>query len=291
VAETMIKVENLSYRYPRTKKYVLEDISFEVKKGEFIAVMGENGAGKTTLCQCLNGVIPNSQGGKIKGRVVVGDLDTQESPIAKLAQKVGMVLQDPETQLFTTKVRNEVAFGPENLAIPVDEIIQRVAWALKVVRLEGFEERHPTALSGGQKQRLAVASVLAMGPEIMVLDEPTSQLDPIGTLEVFNVIHDLKHKYGMTIVMVTHKSEEIAEFADKVLVLHEGKMAKFAPPHEVFQDLDLMTQTMTHLPQISELLLYLKRHDITFDKFAIRKDEGVALIKEALKANKGRAAS
>lgn len=291
VGEPMIKVENLWYRYPRTKKYVLEDISFTVEKGEFVALMGANGAGKTTLCQCLNGVIPNSQGGKVKGRVVVGGLDTQESPISKLAQKVGMVLEDPETQLFTTKVKNEVAFGPENLAIDPDEIKKRIAWALKVVRLEGYEERPPTALSGGQKQRLAIAAALAMKPEIMVLDEPTSQLDPIGTLEVFSVIQDLKEEYGMTIVMATHKSEEIAQFADKVLVLHEGRLVKYAPPREVFQDLELMKRTWTHLPQISELILFLRRNGISLQEFAILKDEGVAMIKEALAGKAGRVAS
>ncbi|MEW6622073.1 MAG: ATP-binding cassette domain-containing protein [Bacillota bacterium] len=283
----LIRVTNLSYRYPRTKKYVLKNINLEIKKGEFIAVMGKNGAGKTTLCQCLNGIIPNSKRGRVKGKVEVAGLDTQNSSIAMLAQKAGMVLEDPETQLFTTKIKNEIAFGPENLNYPVDDILKSIEWTLKVVRLEGFEERPPTALSGGQKQRLAIASVLAMKPEVLILDEPTSQLDPIGTLEVFGVIRDLKEKYNMTIVIATHKSEEIARFADKVLVLDNGEILAFDTPDKIFRNTDLLQQAWIRPPQVSELANYLTQQGCKIDSFPILLDQAVEMVDEILEAKRG----
>lgn len=280
MVETVIKVENLSYRYPRTKRWVLKDINLEIKQGEFVAVMGENGAGKTTFCQCINGVIPNSQMGKMKGTVTVAGLNTQEASIARLAQNVGMVLEDPETQLFTTKISNEVAFGPENLNVPVAEIRERIRWALQVVRLEQYAERQPTALSGGQKQRLAIAAAIAMKPKILVLDEPTSQLDPVGTYEVFSVIKELKENYGITIVIATHKSEEIALFADKVCVLKEGVVQAYDTPQVIFHNTALLRDNWIRPPQVSELANYLAERGYPLDGYPILKEEAVYLLEK-----------
>ncbi|MFH1635229.1 MAG: ABC transporter ATP-binding protein, partial [Chloroflexota bacterium] len=159
-----------------------------VPKGELLAVMGENGAGKSTFCQILNGIIPHSAGGRLRGTVLIEGIDTQESSVGQLSTKVGIVLEDPETQLFTTSVLNEVAFGPENLLMPVDEILERAKRVLKLVRLDGYEDRPPTNLSGGQKQRLAIAAGLVMQPSILVLDESTSQIDPLGVVEVLSLV-------------------------------------------------------------------------------------------------------
>lgn len=278
MAETIIKVDNVSYRYPRTKKWVLKELNLEIKEGEFIAVMGENGAGKTTFCQCINGVIPHSQQGKLKGVITIAGLNTQETPISRLSQIVGMVLEDPETQLFTTKVKEEVAFGPENLNMPVPEILERVSWALKVVRLEQYAERHPTALSGGQKQRLAIAAAIAMKPKVLVLDEPTSQLDPIGTEEVFNVIKELKDNYGITVVIATHKSEEIAKFADRVLVLKEGQIQDFDVPKVIFRNTKLMKDNWIRPPQVSELATFLEERGQSLKGFPILPEEAIQLL-------------
>lgn len=278
MTEAIIKVENLSYRYPRTKKWVLQNLNFEIKEGEFLAVMGENGAGKTTFCQCINGIIPHSQQGKVKGTVTVAGLNTQETPVSYLAQNVGMVLEDPETQLFTTKIKEEVAFGPENLNMPVEKILDIIAWALKVVRLEQFRDRQPTALSGGQKQRLAIAAAIAMKPKILVLDEPTSQLDPIGTQEVFSVIRELKDDYGMTVVIATHKSEEIAKFADKVLVLKEGQVQAFDAPQVVFSNTELLQDNWVRPPQVSELATFLAKQGQPLADFPILPEEAVTLL-------------
>jgi energy-coupling factor transporter ATPase len=278
VTESIIKIEDLSYRYPRTKKWVLKDINLEVKKGEFLAVMGENGAGKTTFCQCINGVIPHSHQGKLKGSVTVEGIKTVEATVSYLAQYVGMVLEDPETQLFTTRIRDEVAFGPENLRMSVEEILERVKWALKVVRLEHYEDRQPTALSGGQKQRLAIAAAIAMKPKILVLDEPTSQLDPIGTEEVFSVIRELKDDYGMTVVIATHKSEEIAKFADKVLILKGGQIQALDIPQVIFSNTELLKDNWVRPPQVSELATYLAEKGDPLSSFPILPEECINLL-------------
>ncbi len=257
MSETVIRFENVHYHYPRAKRWALSKIHLEIEKGAFIAVMGENGAGKTTLCQCINGTVPNYHEGVLKGKVEVLGYDTQACKTTDLADKVGMVLDDPEAQLFTTSVRNEVAFGAENLRVPADEILKRIDWALDIVGLSEYIDQPPTALSGGQKQRLAIATNLAMTPSVLVLDEPTSQLDPVGTRDVFEVIRELRETEDMTIVIATHKSEEIAEFADKVLVLNNGRIAAFDEPHIVFNDAELMKRCNIRPPQVSELASYL----------------------------------
>lgn len=251
--ETIIKLENVSYHYPKTKKWVLKNLTFEVHKGEFIAIMGQNGAGKTTLCQCFNSTVPNYHQGMLKGKVSVFGIDTKNCEVSDLSDKVGLVIDDPESQLFTMSVRNEVAFGAENLNIPPEEINRRIDWALNIVGLSEYIDREPTALSGGQKQRLAIATNLAMNPSVLVLDEPTSQLDPVGTRDVFEVIRELREKEHMTVLIATHKSEEIAEFADKVLVLKEGAMVAFDTPDVIFNDEALMKRCNIRPPQVSEL--------------------------------------
>lgn len=251
MSESIIKMEQVAYHYPSAKVWALRDLNLEISKGEFIAIMGENGAGKTTFCNLINGIIPNSLMGTLRGTVTVDGMDTRKAPISTMASKVGMVLEDPETQLFSSIIRSEVAFGPENLKVPVAEITERVSWALEVVGLTEYATREPAALSGGQKQRLAIACALAMLPSIMVLDEPTSQLDPIGTREVFSVIRKLREEMNMTILIATHKSEEIAEFADRVLVLKEGRPVAFDTPRVVFANQPLLDECWIRAPHVS----------------------------------------
>ena len=281
--EHVIEVENLYYRYPRGKRYVLEDINFTVDKGEFLAITGENGAGKTTLSLLLSGIIPHSQGGKMLGDIWVNDMNTKEHSLSTLAQNIGIVLEDPETQLFTTKVFNEVCFGAENLEIPPDEIRKRANWALETVTLSGYEDRPPTMLSGGQKQRVAIAAVLTMRPDILILDEPTSQLDPIGTIEVFTVVKLLKERYGMTIVMVTHNSEEIAYFADRVLVLSHGKVLACDTPRAIFANHTVTSQAWISVPQSTALSLEMHHMGEKLpEPLPITLEEGIAYVNALL---------
>lgn len=268
-AEPYIILEEVSYRYPRARRYALRRLHLTIFRGEFVAVLGENGAGKSTFCQALNGVVPQSRGGHMVGRVVVGGLDTQRTPIAELAQKVGIVLEDPETQIFTTSVLSEVAFGPENLGVEPQEILRRAHWALQAVRLTGYENQAPTALSGGQKQRLAIAAALAMHPAVLVLDEATSQLDPMGTVEVFSVVRELNRQYGLTIVMATNKGEQVAQFCDRVLVLHGGELMAQGTPREIFADTELLDRVMIRPPQVSQLATYLEERNVTLADFPI----------------------
>jgi len=267
--EPYISISNMSYRYPDAKHYALEELNLTIYKGEFVVILGEHLAGKSTFCQILNGAIPNFKGGEMKGSVIVGGLNTQEVSVAELAQKVGIVLQDPEAQLFTTKVISEVAFGPENLCLDVDEILERVRWALQVVGLASFEERSPTSLSGGQKQRLAIAAALAMRPEVLVLDEATSQLDPVGTMEVFALVQELNKKYNVTIIMATHKSEEAAQFADRILILHQYRLIAEGVPQEVFQNTKLLQQVNIRSPQVSQLATYLEERSLCLSEFPV----------------------
>jgi|LGOV01.1.fsa_nt_gb energy-coupling factor transport system ATP-binding protein len=259
-----IELIDVSYRYPRTKRTVIKKLNLSVQKGELLAVMGENGAGKSTLCQILNGIIPHSAGGKMKGQVLIEGINTQESSVGQLSTIVGIVLEDPETQLFTTSVLNEVSFGPENLLMPVEEILERAKRVLKLVRLDGFEDRPPTDLSGGQKQRLAIAAGLVMEPSILVLDESTSQIDPLGVVEVLSLIQKLNKELNMTIVMATDKGEEVARIADHILVLDEGREVAYGTPREIFADTGFFTRFMIRSPQVSQLgsILEAKGHPL-----------------------------
>ncbi|MEM3754132.1 MAG: ABC transporter ATP-binding protein, partial [Candidatus Bathyarchaeia archaeon] len=235
----IIIIENLSYAYPKSKELVLKNINLRVKEGEFLAIMGKTGAGKTTLCLALNGIIPQFyENGKIEGEVIVDGLSTYNTPIQKLALSVGMVFQDFESQIFGVTVEEDIGFGLSNIGLPKEEILRRINEVLSIVRLNGYEKREVGALSGGELQRLAIADILAMKPKILVLDEPTSQLDPIGKEEVFSVILSLKEKLGITTIITEHKSEEIAQYADRVIVLKNGEIALEGHPKDLFKKID-----------------------------------------------------
>lgn len=280
-----IAVENLSFTYPDGTK-ALKNVSFDVKRGEVFAIMGANGAGKTTLCYLLNGVIPNVIPGEVGGRIVVAGMEVLKHPIYDLSPKIGMLLEDPEGQLVSADVLGEVSFGPENLGLPRDEILRRIDWALKVVRLEGLEKRLSSELSGGQKQRLAIASVLTMLPEVLIMDEPTSQLDPIGTFEVLSVIKDIRQKYGMTIILVTHKSEQAAEFADRIMILNKGEVVTIGKPSDVFQELDSMEKLGVQPIPVSRLCQKLRQRNVKIERLPVTLDESNKLLVNLLEKRK-----
>ncbi|WP_054950917.1 energy-coupling factor ABC transporter ATP-binding protein [Numidum massiliense] len=241
-----IVVDGLKYKYPETDQLALDDISFEVAQGEFIGVVGQNGAGKSTLCQGLVGLVPHFYHGAYGGKVIVDGLEVKTHSISELSHKAGIVFQNPFTQVTGGKltVYEEIAFGLENMGVERQEMQRRIDAALELLDIAQFKARNPFALSGGQMQRMAIASIIAMKPEVIVLDEPTSQLDPQGSEEVFRAIQSLSRE-GMTVVMVEHKLEKIAQYADKVLLLDEGKCIDFAAPEKVFSRDDLQTYGMT----------------------------------------------
>ncbi|WML32962.1 ABC transporter ATP-binding protein [Clostridium sp. OS1-26] len=235
-----IVVENLKYKYPLAKDLSLKGISFDIEEGEFIGVIGRNGAGKSTLCQALTGLVPNFFFGGYGGKVLINGLEVRKTPISDLSLKVGIVFQNPFTQVTGSKltVYEEIAFGLENMGLSREEMKDRIDYALELLGMDKFKGRNPFALSGGQMQRMAIASIIAMKPDIIVLDEPTSQLDPQGSEEVFKAIHKLS-KEGMTVVMVEHKIEKIAQYSDKVMLLNEGKLIDYDVPEKVFSREDL----------------------------------------------------
>lgn len=235
-----IVVENLKYKYPLTNELALKGISFEVEKGEFIGIIGKNSAGKSTLCQSLIGLVPHFYKGGYGGKVFVDGLEVGKNEISEISTKVGIVFQNPFTQVTGSKltVYEEIAFGLENMGISREEMKERIEYSLKLLDIYKFKYRNPFDLSGGQMQRMAIASIIAMRPEIIVLDEPTSQLDPQGSEEVFKSIQSLS-KEGMTVIMVEHKIEKIAKYSDKVLLLDNGNIVDFDIPQKIFSRDDL----------------------------------------------------
>jgi len=257
MADPVIHITNLTYTYPSEQK-ALEDISLDVYPGEYLAVVGANGAGKTTLCMFLNGVIPNVIGGRVAGSVFICGMDTFEHHVYDIAQNVGLVLQDPESQLFSADVRSEIAFSAENRGIPRAEILSRMQDVLKIVRLEELAGRLSDELSGGQKQRLAIAANLIVRPQILVADEPTSQLDPIGKEEVFATLSSLNKEYGMTVVIASHDVDEIVRYADRVIVLDHGRIILEGKPDQIFREVETLDRVYVHVPDLARLSNVLK---------------------------------
>jgi len=237
----MIRLRDVTYFYPRATTPALADLTLEIPAGQFCAVIGANGAGKSTLCYTLAGFVPHFYRGKLSGGVEVAGVDVPAASLAQLAGHVGLVFANPFNQITGARfsVREEIAFGLENMGVPLDEMEARVEDILGFAGLRDLAERSPFALSGGQQQRLAIASVLVMRPPVIVLDEPTSQLDPIGSKEVFAVLRDLAATDAATVVLAEQKLEWVAVFADRVLVLHEGRIVADGLPGDVLASADL----------------------------------------------------
>ncbi len=280
----IIRFENFSYSYPDTPN-VLVDINLKVEKGEALGIIGPNGAGKSTLCKAMNGLVPHFYGGYINGRVIVAGMDTMEHTVAELSTKVGLVFQEPENQLsgLALTVEEEVGFGLAMLGFPREEIKDRVREALEKVGLTGLEERSPFELSGGQQQRLAIATVLAMKPEIIVLDEPVSLLDPIGKREVFEAVKELK-KTGSTLIIAEHEIEELAYIADRVIALNEGRIVLEGEVDQVLADVEGLRKITVEAPSVAQLTHILEeRAGLEVNHYPIRLEEAVKLYEEVLR--------
>ncbi len=223
-AETMIEVKDLTYYYQNRSTPVLKDISLNIRNGEFVIIAGRSGCGKSTLSYALSGFIPNSLHGKMKGDVLINGNNTKEMELADISTQVGLIQQDPESQLVTLRVEDEVAFGPENLKLSPSEIRERVNWSLEVVGASHLIDREIYTLSGGEKQRIAIASILAMKPKTIILDEPTSNLDPKGVLMIFNTLKRLIHEYRLTVVLVEHRLNMFLPLADRIIFMDRGRI-------------------------------------------------------------------
>lgn len=276
MAQPIVLLENLSYQYPGAPGPALRDVNLRVDRGEFVGIVGPTGAGKTTLCLALNGIVPQFYGGRFFGRASVAGLDTLEHPIHDLARHVGMVFQDPEAQLLTTSVENEVAFALENLSVPPEAIRERVARALAAVRLQGLEKKRPYELSGGQKQRLAIAAALALEPDLLVLDEPTTQLDPVGQEEVFATVARLNREQGVTVVMVSHAVEHLAEHATRLVILDEGQVTQVGTPGEVLGQVERLESLGLRVPQVTKFYHLMESRGERLGTLPVTQEEALA---------------
>jgi energy-coupling factor transporter ATPase len=279
---SIIEVKNLTYTYPGASRPAIENVNLTIEKGEFVILTGPSGCGKTTLCRCFNGLIPHFYAGKLEGKVTVAQLDVAEHPIYEVACRVGLVFQNPENQLFALSVEKDVAFGLENLGLPREEIRKRVDWALKMTGIEELCERAPHELSGGQQQRVAIACVLAMQPEVMVLDEPTSFLDPLGAWGIFEVISQLNKKLGITVVLVEHRLDLASRYADHVVIMDKGSVVLDGEPHEVFTS-ESARLIGVGIPKATQLWRMLRQRGIRLDGVPVNSEEAVRLLRGVLR--------
>ncbi|MEA4912777.1 MAG: ABC transporter ATP-binding protein [Oscillospiraceae bacterium] len=233
-----IELKDVTYKYPYTKAPALKDVTYSFEKGKFYGVIGENGGGKTTLCNLIRGLIPHFYLGKLKGEAIIDGTEVRDWDTAEISAKIGYVFQNPFTQISGIKetVFEEVAMGLENLGVPRDEIFDRVIDVCKLLKIEHLAKNNPNELSGGQRQRVAFASIIVMDTDTLVIDEPTSQLDPEGTQDVFEIIHTLKSS-GKTIILVEHKIDLIAEYCEEIIVMQHGSIAASGGAHEILSDL------------------------------------------------------
>jgi energy-coupling factor transporter ATP-binding protein EcfA2 len=261
----IIKINNLSFKYPQQSLHALDNINLSVKKGQFIGITGPTGAGKSTLALCINGVIPHIQKGKLDGYVYINGDDILNLKFTHLSKKIGSVFQDPESQIVSTQVDEEIAFGLENLGIPYELMEKRIAMALEMTGIPSLRHRSIETLSGGQKQRVAAASVLAMMPEIIVLDEPTSELDPTGTMEIFNLLKKMSKEMNLTIILIEQKVNLLAQYCDNLIIMNKGKIALNNTPENVFANIDYLKKIGVKIPQLTDLAQKLNIDEIPLE--------------------------
>ena len=286
-APGMVRVENLHYRYPvfdpskeseADAPYALAGVDLSIQAGEFLGVTGTTSSGKSTLCLALNGLVPQQTSGSIRGDVWIGDWNTKQMPVPELATRVGVVFQDPEANFVGLTVEDEVAFGCENLGIDPAEIEERVTWTLDLVGMAAYRLRSVALLSGGQKQRVGIAAVLAMLPKVLVLDEPTAELDPIGKHEVTAVIADLRaRERDMTVVMVENEPESLVGFADRIAVMDAGKIVALGDPRSIYRETAELLGLGVPVPQVSEIAGWLNARRGTRHAFLSIEEATIAL--------------
>jgi energy-coupling factor transporter ATPase len=279
----VIETRNLTYTYPGGTKPSISDVSIKVEKGEFVLITGPSGCGKTTLCRCFNGLIPHFYQGELRGEITVAGMDATKHPTYEMAKHVGLVFQNPENQLFALSIEKDVAFGLENLGVAREEMQERVEWALNLTGIYDLRERSPHEVSGGQQQRVAIAAVLAMQPEIIVLDEPTSFLDPLSAEKIFEVIHELNRNLGITVVLVEHRLDLTAKYANHIIIMDEGKVCSDGETRQILGTEEARLVGVG-IPKATLLYEMLKKDGITLSNVTpLSSDEMATLLLEALK--------
>ena len=266
--DNIIEINNVSFRYDDENSSVLHKVSLKIKKGEFVCVLGHNGCGKSTLAKLINGlIVPN------EGTVLVKGMDTKnEETLIKIRSTAGMVFQNPDNQMVATVVEEDVAFGPENLGVPQEELQKRVDDALREVNMLQFKDSAPHRLSGGQKQRIAIAGVLAMEPEIIIMDESTSMLDPKGRREVLETVHRLNKEKGITVLFITHFMEETVN-ADRIIVMGDGVVKMEGTPKEIFDREDEINALTLEVPHVTKIARQLNDRGVSVSRGVLTFEE------------------
>lgn len=270
----MIELKNVSFKYELQQEKTIKNLDLYVQQGEFIGIIGKNGSGKTTLCNIIRGIIPDFVQGEISGDIIIDNKNIDDIERGEMAELVGFVFQNPFSQISGIKktVFEEIAYGLENLGVPREEIKQRVTDVIKLLKIEDLQDKNPNELSGGQSQRVAIASIIVMNPKVLIFDEPTSQLDPLGTEEIFDILKLLKSQ-NKTIILVEHKIDLIAEYADRVVVMDDGKIIFNGETHEVLSN-DKIEESNVSMPIVSKLAYkmntvkpgFFKKVPITLDE-------------------------
>ena len=279
---TIIEVRDVTYSYPLTTVPQLKDINLKIQKGKFYGVIGENGSGKTTLCSLLRGFIPSFYKGELNGEVLFKG-EPLESYKNDLSRHIGFIFQNPFTQISGVKdtVFEEVAYGLENMGVEQELIIKKVVDVMKLTNIEHLADKNPMQLSGGQMQRVAIASVIVLEPELIIIDEPTSQLDPEGTESVFKVIKKLKEQ-GITIILVEHKVDLLAEYSDEIIVMQNGSIFASGNKTEVLSS-KKMIDSGIEIPQVTRLASELIKNGVKLQCIPVTEEEAIMVIKDALK--------
>ena len=277
----IVKAKNLTFEYIRRDEdgnvegitKAVDNVSIDIKQGDFVAVLGHNGSGKSTFAKHLNALVMPTE-----GTVWVDGMDTREEEnTLKVRQTAGMVFQNPDNQIVGTLVDEEVGFGPENIGVPTEEIWERVEKSLKAVGMYAFRNQSPNKLSGGQKQRVAIAGIVAMKPKCIVLDEPTAMLDPLGRKDVLNVLHELNRQENVTVILITHYMEEVIDI-DKLYVMDDGKLVMSGTPREIFSRVDELKSYRLDVPQVTILADELRKRGLDIPKGILKKEELVEAV-------------
>lgn len=282
----MIKIQGLTFFYNNTKEPALNNINLNIEEGEFVGVIGPTGAGKSTLTLCLNGVIPHFQRGDFYGEVIVDGKDTVENDCASIAYSLGSVFQDPEAQIVTSVVEDEIAFGLENLNIPRNEIAVRIKEGLEMAGISDLRKSSTTQLSGGQKQRVAIAAAIALRPKILVLDEPTSELDPQGSQDIFKILKKLNTEYNITIVVVEQKIQLLTEHCDRLVVMNKGCVILDGPVRSVLGEQKTLEEIGIHCSPVTRLAYMLKKQGLYQGELPINVDESYIIVSNVLRRKK-----
>lgn len=282
----VIIIDHLKYKYPGTEKLALNDISLRIEPGEFIGIIGRNESGKSSLCQAIGGLIPNFYKGAYGGKVLIDEIEAKNVSVDELCEMVGIVFQNPFNQVTGSKATmyEEIAFGLENMGIPKEEMIKRIDEAMELLDISKYRDRYPFDLSGGQMQRMAIAGIIAMKPQVIILDEPTSQLDPQGREEVFRAVQKLS-KQGITIILVEHNMEKIAQYSDRVVLLDDGKLIDIDTPQRIFSRDDL-EEYGVEAPVYTQICKRLDRRNENTGYFPVTLEEAKVLLSPE-RGNKG----